>query len=309
MARNAYFSQAVASEQSLYEDLIIESLQIYGQEVYYLPRDILKTDKILGEDTASKYDSAYMLEAYIDNPEGFEGGGDLFQKFGIEIRDDCVFTVSKQVWQTTTGAFQNMDKPNEGDVIYLPLSNSYFEIMYVDAKTPFYQLSNLPVYKLTCSLYEYNDEEFDTGVPAIDNITSNWASAIDVRIDNTAVSGTFALGEIISQIQDATVTPNITVYGTLQTIDTSNAGHGIYKITNVGTSGTTTPRDFNTTNAVAGLTSGASASTIHTVYEINMVALSVDNIMPNDRQAQNAEFTQEADTFLDFSETNPFGEP
>lgn len=314
MGRNVYFSQAVKSEQDVYEDLIIESLRIYGQEVYYLPRDILKTDKVLGEDTASKYDAAYLLEAYIDNPDGFEGGGDLFQKFGIEIRDECTFTISKRVWESTTGVFQDMDKPNEGDIIYLALSNSYFEITYVDSKTPFYQLSNLPVYKLTCSLYEYNDEEFDTGYDEIDDVVKDWAYGLDIKIlDSAFASGTpdFVVGEQLSQTLEAATSeyPAVTVYGTLQSIDLTGDGFGIYKLTNIGSTGTTAVKDFSLTTAITGLTSDGSASGIDTVYAIKVTDPSAENVFPNDGQAQNVHFEIDADTFLDFSETNPFGEP
>jgi len=308
MGRNVFFSQAVKSEQNLYEDLIIESLQIYGQETYYLPREILDTDNILGEDTASKYDDAYMIEAYIDNPEGFEGGGDLFQKFGIEIRDECVFTISKRRWESSVGTSQGISKPNEGDIIYLPLSNSYFEITYVDSKTPFYQLSNLPVYKLTCALYEYNDEAFDTGITDIDSVAGNWAYGLDIKILDTAMTGGFLVGEILSQTLDDTTTPDVTVYGTMQSIEIGD-GFKIYKLTNIGATGTTDVKDFNLAKAIVGLSSGAEASSIDTIYQIDDANPDTNHVFPNDRQSQNVAFEVEADEFLDFSEANPFGEP
>ena len=89
MPRNVFFSQAVKSEQNLYEDLIVESLQIYGQDIYYVPRTLVNRDSILGEDPASKFDDAYLMEAYIENTDGFEGAGDLMSKFGLEIRDEA----------------------------------------------------------------------------------------------------------------------------------------------------------------------------------------------------------------------------
>lgn len=99
MPRNVYFSQAVRSEQNLYEDLIIESLKIYGQDVYYVPRTLINRDTILGEDAASKFDDAYLIEAYIENVEGFEGAGDLYSKFGLEIRDEITFVLSRRQWE------------------------------------------------------------------------------------------------------------------------------------------------------------------------------------------------------------------
>jgi len=134
MPRNVYFSQAVKSEQNLYEDLIIESLQIYGQDVYYIPRTLVNRDDILNEDPASKFDDAYLLEMYIENTEGFEGSGDLYSKFGLEIRDECTFIVSRRRWETRVGIFSDNvidPRPQEGDLIFLPMTNSFFEISYV----------------------------------------------------------------------------------------------------------------------------------------------------------------------------------
>ena len=107
MPRNVYFSQAVKSEQNLYEDLIIESLGIYGQDVYYIPRTLVNRDNVLGEDPASKFDDAYLMEMYIENTEGFEGAGDLYSKFGLEIRDDATFIVSRRRWESRIGVFSS----------------------------------------------------------------------------------------------------------------------------------------------------------------------------------------------------------
>ena len=142
MARNVYFSQAVKSEQNLYEDLIIESLKIYGQDVYYLPRTIVSRDAVLGEDRASKFDDAYIIEAYIEDIEGFAGSGDLYSKFGLEIRDEATFILSKRQWQKLIGVWNNdvdYPVPLEGDILFLPMSNKFFEIMFVEK----YYASNL----------------------------------------------------------------------------------------------------------------------------------------------------------------------
>ena len=135
MPRNVYFSQAVRSEQNLYEDLVIESLKIFGQDVYYIPRTLVNRDNILGEDPASSFDDAYLIEAYIENQDGFEGAGDLYQKFGLEIRDEANFIISKRQWEKLIGLYNNtldsIERPKEGDLIFLPLSNSFFEITFV----------------------------------------------------------------------------------------------------------------------------------------------------------------------------------
>ena len=65
MARNPYISQTVRSEQDLYENIIIESIKIYGQNVQYMPRTLVSEDKIFGEDVVSRFDDAYTIEMYI----------------------------------------------------------------------------------------------------------------------------------------------------------------------------------------------------------------------------------------------------
>lgn len=175
MATNVYFSQGKRSEQRLYEDIIIESLKIYGQDVYYMPRDILNENKTFGQDIPSRFNSSYKIEMYIENVEGFDGEGDLFTKFGVEIRDQATFIVARKRWNDAVKRYDNeipitQVRPNEGDIIYLPLSNSMFQIMHVEHEQPFYQLRNLPTYKLRCELFEYTGEELDTGIDVIDNI-------------------------------------------------------------------------------------------------------------------------------------------
>lgn len=178
MTTNLYFSQKVRSEQGLYEDIIIEALKMYGQDVYYIPRDIVNENTIFGEDVPSRFNSSHKIEMYIENVEGFDGEGDLFTKFGVEIRDQATFVVARRRW---TDAVKRIDseitsvRPLEGDLIYLPLSNSMFQIMHVEHEQPFYQLSNLPTYKLRCELFEYSDEDLDTGVSTIDGIQKDFA--------------------------------------------------------------------------------------------------------------------------------------
>ena len=152
MATNVYFSQKVKAEQDLYEDIVIESLKMYGQDVYYLPREVVNEDSILGEDIESVFSDAYIIEMYIANVDGFEGDGNLLSKFGVEIRDQANFIVSKKRWNQyigtrSSGTLGNL-RPGEGDLIYLPLSKSLFEIRFVEHESPFYQLSNLPTYTL-----------------------------------------------------------------------------------------------------------------------------------------------------------------
>ena len=119
MATNLYFSQKVSSEQNLYEDITIESLKMFGQDVYYLPRDIVNEDRIFGDDVPSRFNSSYKIEMYIENTDGFDGEGDLFTKFGVEIRDQATFVVARRRWTSTINRFDNdinSERPREGDL-------------------------------------------------------------------------------------------------------------------------------------------------------------------------------------------------
>lgn len=305
MPRNVFFSQAVKSEQSLYEDLIVESLQIYGQDIYYVPRTLVSRDNILGEDPASKFDDAYLMEAYLENIDGFEGAGDLMSKFGLEIRDEATFVISRRVWERLVGKFSSNvsdPRPQEGDVIFLPMTNSFFEINFVEDDSPFYQLSNLPVYRMQCSLFEYADEDFDTGIETIDLKTGQ--SAYQVFLDVTVSGGNhFEVGETVSQI----VATGITVSGEVQQRTKTSDIAGTYGISNIGVTGSAgVAKDF-IVSSTAVLTGGTNSytGTITKVYDVS------DNTQTftTDGAAENVAIELEADSFIDFTESNPFGDP
>ena len=232
MARNFHFSQAVRSEQLLYEDIIIESLKIYGQDVYYLPRDIVNEDKVFGDDVPSRFNSSYKVEMYIENIEGFDGEGDLFTKFGVEIRDQATFIVSRKRWSQTVQQYNNeinSTRPREGDLIYLTLTNSLFQIMAVEHEQPFYQLSNLPTYKLRCELFEYNDEDLDTGIGAIDAIEQDHAYTYILTLDSAGTG--FNIGDTVSQV----LTSGVTMSGEVSRwSDSDNKLHLIHIGANAG---------------------------------------------------------------------------
>lgn len=311
MPRNVYFSQAVRSEQNLYEDLVIESLKIFGQDVYYIPRTLVERDTILGEDPASSFDDAYLIEAYIDNQDGFEGAGDLYQKFGLEIRDEANFIISKRQWERLIGLYnntlENVHKPKEGDIIFLPLSNSFFEITFVEHEKPFYQLSNLPVYTLTCSLFEYSEEKFDTGVSDIDNTAALEAYQTTLNVSTTN-SVNFTKGEIVTQTLVAAVgdTPAIVVSGTISSIDILSPTASRITVINVGVTGSSSEmREFTVSDSIGLVGSESNV----TCYITNTYDVSDSESFTLDNAAQNYEFEIEADGFLDFTETNPFGDP
>lgn len=181
MSTNFYFqsgnTSGTTNEQRLVEDLVIESMRIYGHDVYYLPRTIADEDPILGEDPLSYFDQFYPIEMYLENVEGFEGEGDLFSKFGFEFRSQATFVVSKRRWEESVGlqgnALQLTTRPAEGDLLYFPKTQTYFEIKYVDFLNPFYQLGKIYVYKMKCEVFEYSSERFNTGDTAVDAIEDN----------------------------------------------------------------------------------------------------------------------------------------
>ena len=182
MAVNHYFQGGNGigsdSEKRLYEDLIIEGLQIYGHDCYYLPRTLVNRDIILGEDVSSKFTQAALIEMYMETTEGFAGQQELISKFGLEIREDTTFIISKRRWQDAVDSVHTLIKdgrPNEGDIIYMPLMNSFFEIQFVEDQEPFFQLGNLPVYKLRCTRWEYSSERLNTGVTDIDSAEDQYS--------------------------------------------------------------------------------------------------------------------------------------
>jgi hypothetical protein len=177
MPTNFYFqsgnTSGVTNEQRLLEDLIIESIKIYGHDVYYLPRSSGNQDNVLGEDVLSRFDTAIPLEMYLANIQGWDGNGELFTKFGINVNDQATFVVSKRRWEDSVGAsppelLQLPSRPAEGDLIYLPKTNSMFEIKFVQHLDPFYQLGKFYIYSMSCELYQYSSEVFSTGVAEID---------------------------------------------------------------------------------------------------------------------------------------------
>lgn len=194
MPTNHYFQSGLpmgrSSEQLLIEDIIIECLKIYGFDVFYMPRQTVAEDLILTEDPLNSYNSAYPLEMYMSNVTGFEGEGDLLTKFGVEIRDTATFIVSKRRWEEViakSGDAQLTTRPAEGDVLYFPLTKSYFEIRRVEAKDPFFQVGKLYVYKLECEMMQFSSERVDTGIEEIDTIAdtkSNSVSEYEILMEN-----------------------------------------------------------------------------------------------------------------------------
>ena len=170
-----YFNNFNASgEQNLIEDLMIESIKVYGQDMFYLPRKYVNYDQLYTEDDASIYDRAYGVEFYIKSVDGFQGDGDFLSKFGVEIRDRVTFTVARRVFSQEVAVNEGTVRPLEGDLIYFPLNKKIFKITFVEHESIFYQLGALQVFDVVCELFEYSNETFSTGIPEIDILTKKY---------------------------------------------------------------------------------------------------------------------------------------
>ena len=173
MPTNVYFDTGTKPEQTLYEDLMIEQLKIYGQDVFYIPRTLVKEDNLFGEDTLSKFGDAYLIEMYFENVEGYEGEKEIMSKFGLQMNEDVTFVVSRRRFEQLVSTDSNLiikTRPNEGDLIYFDKVKKMFEISFVDHDDPFYQVHNIPAFKLKCKTFQYSGEDLDTGIAEIDAI-------------------------------------------------------------------------------------------------------------------------------------------
>jgi len=299
------------NEKRLYEDLIVEGLKIYGHDVYYLPRTLVNRDLILGEDTTSRFDDSWLIEMYIETTEGFAGSQELISKFGLEIREDTTFIVSKRSWDYHVGQKGSLiavGRPNEGDILYYPLMNSFFEIQFVEDQEPFFQLGQLPVYKLRVTRWEYSSEQLNTGNYQIDNNETTYS--LDSLVYQTSLeSGTFGAvlgdpvvtGDVVTSIPlisggegyvsepritisapsatiNATASANITG-NTLTSFTIVNAGRGYSSVptltlTYVSTDTTTKTDETSVITLTDGQVTSISTPTITDISSITSVTIS-----------------------------------
>ena len=168
MARTTYFTHGTRNEQFLQQNLVEEYLKMFGMDVLYCPREIMQTDGVFNEEVIGEFNDAYIIEAYLENFEGFQGGGDLLTKFGVAQTDEITMVISQQRFSDLISQFLLLDpdykapeRPQEGDLIYFPLTSNYFEIKFVEHEEPYYQLGKGYVYKLKAELFEYSDEQGD----------------------------------------------------------------------------------------------------------------------------------------------------
>jgi len=310
--------QVITSEQSLYANLIAEAIQIHGQDVYYLDRTLVAEDNVLGEDALSKFNTQSLIEMYMeDSGGGYAGEQELMSQFGLQNLSEATFVVSKTRFQektkqiqietstdsTSSGSIQleagsisesalagdifyiinetdatDSDRPLEGDAIYHPVLKKLFEINFVDHDEPFHQLDNNPVYKMRCRLFDYGSETLETGITEIDAIEDSLSivsSEYQITLENASVVG-----------EGLTVDRSYTSDITYVTVDATTVSVG------------DDPSSFGESIL---LETGDNEYIISEDYYIG------DYV--NDKTAQNELFDTLDDTVLDFSESNPFGDP
>jgi len=292
MATNVYFNpfpKNITSEQLLVEDLLIEAMQIYGMEVFYLPRSSRdQVDFLYGEDTLKQYTSAYTIEMYLEDVTGMEGEGDFISKFGLEIKDEVTLLISRKRFSATVP----QKRPQEGDLVYIPLVQNFFEITFVEHENNqamYYTLgrgrgANVYVYALKMKQFVFSNEIVETGVREVDEQIRD--AYPRTRISLLSGSGNFVEDEIVYQGANL-------AYATAQAIVHNTTANSFIDIIRVSGS-------FLTGN-VHGNTSSANWI-INTVSDTALMNTAFEDIVDN------ARIQSEADGILDFTEHNPFGE-
>lgn len=307
---NSYFPQGNNNEQNLYKDLIIESIQIHGQNVIYLPRTPVSENLVLGELDQSTFESYHEIEAYIDTAN-YVSSSTIFSKFGIEIRDQLVLILSKDRWKNQVGKEISKPRPLEGDLIYIPLLKSLYEVEFVDHENPnFYQMNDLPIYKLELELYDYNGEHLNTGLYEVDRIEYTFGSGgitmlVEFITTNPGLNRV-QLGKFYSQTSG-----NDTARAKLYSIsEFGNASPEQYKLTFGQINGI-----FNVSNTDSLIEETSTGTPIqfriikiYGVEDTDSDDYTDLDITPNDVQANNMTFEQAANKIRSFDETNPFGE-
>lgn len=287
MATNLYFNNFNSSpEQRLIEDLMIETIKINGVDCYYIPNiNEQKRDLLYGEDPLKKFDAAFPVEMYIVNVDGYEGEREFFSKFGLEIRNNMSVIMSKRSFSRWVP--QTYVRPREGDLIYVPFlsqNGEMYEIRYVNYSEAFYVLGNkYPYfYKLELEKFKYSQETIDVGIPEIDDLVPQEAYQIELNVNASTGNGNFIKGESVHNNAN-------TVYGTVTYWDKPS---GILRVTDIyGT--------FANNMLVRGNTSNASYTTSASPDELK------DNL--EREEYDNKLIQNEANSIIDFSESNPFG--
>jgi hypothetical protein len=308
MPRSVYFSERYRPEQNLLEDILIESMKIMGHDVYYIPRKIVKRDFILNEDVISSFDASFLIEMFVESVDGFEGDGDLMTKFGLEVRDQVKLVCSRRRWNSLIGRHgytNDAVRPREGDLIYLPFTGGLFEIKFVEDKIPFFQLGGtgdtkavIPTFTLTCELFEYSGQEIDTGVPEVDIIQVGHTQGSRALLD-------FNGGDVHDLGETLTIELPSGILGEAELLQYEHTPTGA-----IATFGTLTFNDGEFHSLTVGTTiEGQTSGTTSTITSVIGLDDGDDALYNNDALTQNSSFDIFGNDYIDFSESNPFGDP
>ena len=286
MPTSPYFPtyyQGHSGEQTLAQDLADEQIKLFGTDIYYLPRTILK-DNTLDDIIYSKYQSQFQVEVLLQNVEGFGSPSEFISKFGIRITDEVKFIVSSRRWDQVEAQYNPTltvpGRPNDGDLLYFPLTKDIYEIKFVERETPFYQFGKIQFLILTAEIYEVGNDDISTGIAEIDEIATLFSSAIALTL-GVGGSGDFNVGE--------TITGSTT--GIEAEVKSWDPTTRILQIINrTGT--------LATGEAITGDDSGA-VWVVGTFDTLNNT---------NSEYDQNRDIEDSADNIVDWSEGNPFGE-
>lgn len=347
MARSVYHSHGTANEQLFHEDLVVEALHHYGQEFFYIPRALVAKDEILGEDRLSEFKSAYGIEMYLENVDGFDGQGAFIQKFGLMMEQSATLVVARRRWQQLVGRYGQTIIPNrpcEGDLIYFPLTGGLFEIKFVTHQDPFYQIGKLFVFKLQVELFQYASEKMNTGIKEIDDfeslksydtsIISNGAVSkievtkpgsgyltvptIKVGVDWTANTALNAGTEICHSTRRYIVSQAGTTSATAPTHTTGEVANGTAKLTYDGVRATATAQLGSGGNAdklmrIVVNQAGTGYAFVPQIFIVSntgegaSATAYINNMDAPMSYGDNEKFKEEAESVL-FNEDNPFGD-
>lgn len=315
-------------EKHLIDDLVVESIKIYGIDTWFLPRTINAKDDILNEDDLSSFDDAYQVEMYVKNVDSFEGEGDFLSKFGLQIRDSITLTIAQRTYDQEIGLNSTINRPREGDLIYLPLNNKYFVIQHVEHEAIFYQMGSLQTYDLRCDLFEYSGERFRTGQEELDNHFNDE----NIFTDTTGTTFTVEVRSAVFFMKDVNDkgdlinTPQLEArVGEVITFDQSHASNETHPL-RIYTG--TTPSNGAPVPAseisVVGIPGNEGAKVVWTPTSIGKwyyiktttvgmgdtitVSASKNTVELIDTFADNTALETFGDNIIDFSQNNPFGE-
>ena len=292
MAKSQYFPQygGNTAEQTLVQDLVDEQIKLFGQDVIYVPKTML-IDRTLNDVILSKFEDKVTIEMMLINVEGFGGSGAVvMSKFGLRLSDEITYAVSKRRWINYVETEINTrvpDRPNEGDLLYVPMTKNLYEIKFVEREVPFYQLGKNYIFSLTCELIENADNYFNTGDAEIDDLTQE--SHVFPVYMKTGGSGTYIVGEIVEQTYTVDGSPVIVTATVADWVAASRKLRLTY-INGV----------LNQNVALVGQDSNAS-------WVVNTFS-TIDFEIDNYDNAENKWYEDKADLIIDFNEGNPFGE-